>query len=44
MYEYLTVYMKNLDKDTYLSKYHNILEYLVKVMKNTIAEKLSQEN
>jgi hypothetical protein len=44
MYEYLTVYMKNLNKDTYLSKYHNILEYLVKVMKNTIAEKLSQEN
>ncbi|MBS4032987.1 MAG: hypothetical protein KGZ85_00865 [Ignavibacterium sp.] len=44
MYEYLTVYMKDLDKEQYLTKYHNILEYLVKVMKNTIAEKLSQEN
>lgn len=44
MYEYLTVYMKELDKDQYLTNYHNILEYLVKVMKNTIAEKITQEN
>lgn len=44
MYEYLTVYMEDLDKVQYLTKYHNILEYLVKVMKNTIAEKLSQHN
>lgn len=44
MYEYLTVYMKDLDKTQYLTKYHNILEYLVRVMKNTIAVKLSQQN
>jgi hypothetical protein len=44
MYEYLSVYMKELDKKIYVAKYHNILEYLVKVMKNTIAEKISQEN
>lgn len=43
MYEYLTLHMKGIDKNTYLSKYHNILEYLVKVMKNTIAEKISME-
>ncbi len=44
MYEYLTVYMKDLDKDQYLTNYHNIIEYLIKVMKNTIAEKITQEN
>lgn len=40
MYNYLTVYMNNLDKEFYLQKYHNILEYLVKTMKLVIAEKL----
>lgn len=38
MFEYLNVYMHELDKNIYLAKYHNILEYLVKVMKNTIAQ------
>lgn len=43
MYEYVTPYLKNLKKEDFLLKYHNILEYLVKVMKNTIAEKLEKE-
>lgn len=41
MYEYLTPYMLELDKQQYLTKYHNILEYLVKVMKSTIAQNLT---
>lgn len=42
MYNYLTVYMNNLGKEYYLQKYNNILEYLVKVMKSSIAEKLKR--
>lgn len=44
MFEYLNVYMPELDKNLYLIKYQSILEYLVKVMKNTIAFKLSKES
>lgn len=43
MYEYVIPYIKNLKKEDFLLKYHNILEYLVKVMKNTIAERLAEE-
>lgn len=44
MYDYLKVYMSDLEKDIYREKYHNIMEYLTKVMKNTIAEKISKES
>lgn len=40
MHNYLSVYMNELEKEIYLQKYHNILEYLVKVMKTSIAEKI----
>lgn len=42
MYNYLAIYMNNLEKEYYLQKYNNILEYLVKVMKSSIAEKLKR--
>lgn len=40
LYKYLNVYMKNLSRSEYNAKYHHILEYLLKVMKLTIAQKL----
>ena len=40
MYEYFILYINNLEKEFYLNNYHNIIEYLVKVMKSTIAEQI----
>lgn len=42
LFNYLTIHKPNLTQDEYYSNYHNILEYLVKVMRNKIAEKLSK--
>ena len=42
LYDYLSHQMHGLDKQTYYDKYHNILEYLVKVMKQTIREKMEK--
>lgn len=41
LYEYLSMHIKEMSKETYQSKYHNILEYLLKVMRNIIAEELT---
>jgi hypothetical protein len=43
LYEYLNQHITDLEKNVYQNKYHNILEYLLKVMKNTIREKLTEE-
>jgi len=43
LYDYLKQHLIDLEKDVYQNKYHNILEYLLKVMKNTIREKLTEE-
>ncbi len=43
MYEYFTVHMKDLKKEFYLNNYHNIIEYLVKVMKTTIWEQMKSK-
>lgn len=43
LYEYLQPYVNGLNKIDYQSKYHNILEYLLKVMKNTIKEEISKD-
>ncbi len=40
MYEYLKPYFEVLSIEDYKKKYHNILEYLFKVMRSTIAEEL----
>ena len=40
LYNYLNIYMKSLTKREYDNKYHHILEYLLKVMKLTIAQNL----
>lgn len=40
LFNYLKTYKQNLEQDDYQNRYHNILEYLVKVMRNKIAEKL----
>lgn len=40
LYEYLHTHMVNLSPDEYHLKYQNIVEYLMKVMKNTIASSL----
>lgn len=40
LYKYLSPYIKGLSKIEYDEKYHNTLEYLIRVMKNTIAEEL----
>lgn len=42
LYSYLQPYLPSLSKDEYTVKYHNKLEYLLKVMKSTIAEKLQE--
>ena len=42
LYEYLKPYYEDLSIDDYKEKYHNILEYLFKVMRNTIAEELKK--
>ncbi|MCJ7553434.1 MAG: hypothetical protein MUO34_06060 [Ignavibacteriaceae bacterium] len=43
MYEYFTVHIKDLKKEFYLNNYHNIIEYLVKVMKTTVAEQIQEK-
>ena len=43
LYDYLNQHITGLEKTSYQNKYHNILEYLLKVMKNTIREKLTEE-
>ncbi len=40
LYDYLKTYKNNLTREFYQNNYHNILEYLLKVMRNTIAENL----
>ncbi|NWF89905.1 MAG: hypothetical protein HXY50_10645 [Ignavibacteriaceae bacterium] len=40
LYYYLDANMEQLNKHSYTDKYHSILEYLVKVMRNTIREHL----
>lgn len=40
LYGYLSRHIPNLSEENYKEKYHNILEYLLKVMKSKIAEKL----
>jgi hypothetical protein len=42
LYKYLLVHYDELDEHTYKQKYHNILEYLLKVLKQNIAEELEQ--
>ncbi|MDO8550671.1 MAG: hypothetical protein Q7S39_11055, partial [Ignavibacteria bacterium] len=42
LYEYLKPYYEDLSVEDYKEKYHNILEYLFKVMRNTIAEELKK--
>ncbi|MGE5500141.1 MAG: hypothetical protein ACM3Q2_18870 [Syntrophothermus sp.] len=39
-YEYISLYMKNISKEKYREDYQYILEYLYKLMKNTIAAQL----
>jgi len=41
LYKYLSPYIIELTEVDYQNKYHNILEYLLKVMKNNIALKLT---
>ncbi len=40
LYKYLSVYFTELDEISYKQKYHNILEYLLKLLKQNISEKL----
>ena len=40
LYKYIKVHHPSLSIEDYHSKYHNILEYLCKVMRNNLAEKL----
>ncbi len=42
LYRYLMAHFDGLDEETYKHKYHNILEYLVKVLKQNIADELVQ--
>lgn len=44
LYEYLKPHLRSMEKDEYQIKYHNILEYLLKVMKNTIKEQIMDES
>jgi len=44
LYEYLSPHIPNLSEGDYKAKYHNILEYLLKVMKSTIASTLKEKN
>jgi len=40
LFEYLDPYTENLSRENYHSKYQNIIEYLLKVMKSTISKHL----
>jgi hypothetical protein len=42
LYKYLLAHYDELDENTYKQKYHNILEYLLKVLKQNIADELKQ--
>lgn len=42
LYKYLAIHFEGLDEQTYQQKYHNILEYLLKVLKKNIADELVQ--
>jgi hypothetical protein len=44
LYHYLSPHFAGLSETDYKLKYHNILEYLLKVMKNNIARKLNKKN
>ena len=44
LYHYLFPHLSGLSEIEYKTKYHNILEYLLKVMKNNIAEKLTEKD
>ncbi len=44
LYHYLSPHLVGLSEIEYKSKYHNILEYLLKVMKNNIAKKLTEKD
>lgn len=44
LYDYLLINMPELDKEDYKNKYHNTLEYLVRVMKNTIKQQIMDES
>lgn len=43
LFDYLKPHSNGLNKEEYQDKYHNILEYLLKVMKNTIKAELAKE-
>jgi len=42
LYKYLIAHFDELDEHTYKQKYHNILEYLLKVLKQNIVDELEQ--
>lgn len=44
LYKYLFPYIKNLSKEEFSEKYHNILEYLLKVMKIKIMDTIREKN
>lgn len=44
LFKYIEPYINNLSKEEYQLKYHNILEYLLKLMKNKIGEMLRVSN
>lgn len=44
LYQYLSPHLAGLSETEYKSKYHNTLEYLLKVMKSKIAEQIKNTN
>ncbi len=44
LYKYLQSHSKELSKEEYQQKYHNILEYLLKLMRNKVGEMLEESN
>ena len=44
LYKYLQSHSKKLSKEEYRHKYHNILEYLLKLMKSKVREMLQENN
>lgn len=43
LFDYMVVYMPSINRSVFKEKYHNMLEYLYKVMKNTIRDRLTEE-
>jgi len=43
LFEYLILHMPGMNRKEFKDKYHNILEYLYKVMKNTIREQIAED-